>query len=207
MSNQGQFLGVLAAEVRWSWAHSVQLSVLSEAARRQHLGVTIYGPAGDVLLDSGGSGWNLPPDAPSLRDRRRARGSMIENTSVGTSFITGFSRSLGFREFRGLGGLVTVRQPADDAFAPVRELQHAIEGWGFFLAGVLAIAGWLYASRHVRRISAVASAAHRIRNGDVLALMPRQRGDGELARMCGALDGMVEDFRQKQDPAAPRARK
>ena len=33
--------------------------------------------------------------------------------------------------------------------------------------------------------------------------MPRQRGDLELDRMCGALDAMVEDFRAKQEKLAP----
>jgi hypothetical protein len=33
-------------------------------------------------------------------------------------------------------------------------------------------------------------------------VMPRPRGDGEIARMCGALGDMVDDFRAKQDAAA-----
>lgn len=206
---KGRFVGVLAALVRWSAARAIQLSVVPETAQRERLGVTIYALNGDILLDSGGSGWNLPPPAPSLPEQRRYRGSFVESSSHGPAFFTGYARSRGFRDYRGLGWLVTVRQPAAIAFAPVSALQRAVIGWGFGFTCVLAVASWFFAARLARRLTLVTAAAHRIRGGDVLAVIPLQHGESEMEKMCGAVGELVEDFRQKEEKrkaSEPRGR-
>ena len=194
----GEFLGVIGAYLQWEWAREVQHSVVAEALRRDRIGLTLYGPNGDVLLDSGGSGWNHPPDAPSV-EARNPRGRFVESTTVGTTYLTGYSRSRGYREFRGLGWLTTVRQPAERALAPARELQHRIVGWGLAFTALLGVVSWIAAGRLARRLRGIGAAADRVRDGDVLTVMPRPPGESEVARMCRALGEMVEDFRKKQD--------
>ena len=193
----GQFAGVLAAHLRWGWAREVQLSVVPEAARRERLGVTVYSAAGDALLDSGGSGWTRPPDAPAVPDRRKFRGNLIEPTTLGSTYLTGFVRSRGFREYRGLGWITAVRQPLDKVFAPAAELQLTIARWGFAFAGIAMTGAWLFAGRVSRRLRSVGTAAGRIQAGDVLTVLPSGRGEGELEHMCAALGRMVEDFRTR----------
>ncbi|HVS51066.1 MAG TPA: cache and HAMP domain-containing protein [Opitutaceae bacterium] len=200
-ASTGEFLGVLVAELRWSWARDVQQSVVPDALRREHIDATVYSAAGEVLLDSGGSGWSDPPEAPSIPLTRRARGAFAENAADGTSYITGFARSPGVRDFRGLGGLVTVRQRSDAVFATVRELQRTIAIWGAVVALVLAIASWRFAGRHARRLAAVTLAADRIRGGDVLTTMPRAHDESELDRMCGAIDAMTAELRHESADA------
>lgn len=201
-SVHGQFLGVLGGQVHWDWAREVQLSVVPEAARRERIGVTVYAPGGEVLLDSGGSGWTQPPEPPALANNRQFRGTMIETPAGGGApYVTGFARSRGYREFRGLGWLIVVRQPADLALAPARTLQRLIAGWGLLLAAVIAGASWIAAGRVARRLRAIGTAARRIQDGDILTVMPRAHGDGEFAGMCRALDAMVEDFRSRKTPA------
>ncbi len=205
-STQGQPLGVLGAQVHWDWAREVQLSVVPETARRERIGVTIYSNAGDVLLDSGGSGWTQPFEPPAIGDARKFRGSMSEvPAGGGPAQLTGFARSRGYRDFRGLGWLTVVRQPADLALAPARALERLIAGWGFILSAVLTVVSWFVAGHVARRLRAIGLAAHRIQGGDILTVMPRARGDGEYARMCRALDAMVEDFRARQAPSGTHA--
>jgi HAMP domain-containing protein len=196
--NNGERVGVLGADVQWEWAREVQLSVVPEAARRERIGLTVYAITGDVLLDSGGSGWSRPPDPPELGPRS-FRGSLVENAAGGTTYLTGFARSRGHREFRGLGWLVVVRQPVERALAPTRELRHRILGWGMAFTGILATVSWIAAGRLARRLHGIGAAAERIRQGDVLTVMPRPRGESEIAHMCGALGDMVDDFRKKQE--------
>ena len=199
-SATGQFLGVLGAQVRWSWAREVQLSVVPDAARREHLGVTVYSASREVLLDSGGSGWTEPPDAPGgLYDRPGTRGVLTENATGGTVYLTGYARTRGFRDYRGQGWLVVVRQPVADAFAPVQELRTRILRAGLGLVAAFAVFSWLFCARLERRLRAIATAAGRIGDGDVLTLMPRPQGDSELARTCAALGEMVGKLRQRQD--------
>ncbi len=206
-SVHGQFLGVLGAQVHWDWSREVQQSVVPETARRERIGVTIYAANNDVLLDSGGSGWTQPLDPPVIGDSRKFRGSMLETLATGGApYLTGFARSRGYRDFRGLGWLIVVRQPADLALAPARALQQTIAGWGIFLTAALTLASWLTAGYVARRLRAIGTAAQRIQEGDILTVMPRARGDGEYARMCRALDAMVEEFRSKQTTAETRER-
>jgi hypothetical protein len=194
----GRFAGVLAAHVRWGWTREVLAAVVPEAARREHQGITVYSADGDVLLDSGSSGWTRPPDFPALPDRRRLRGHLIEPTSLGTTYLTGYARSRGYREYRGLGWITALRQPVAPAFAPVAALRDTIARWGFGFALAGMLVAWLYAARLSRRLRAVGTAAGRIQGGDVLARLPSGRGEGELARMCGALNRLVDDLREKK---------
>lgn len=197
MSPEGAFVGALVAQVRWSMAREAQLSVVPDTARRERLGVTIYGSPTDVLLDSGGSGWSAPPGAPTPPERRRARGWFLETTVEGAHYLTGFARSRDARSFRGLPWLVAVRQPVDYAFAPVQTLRRTILTWGLIATALGALAGWVIAGRFARRMAAITAAAHRVREGDVLTVMPQRHGNSELARMCGALDAMVETLRRE----------
>jgi hypothetical protein len=195
----GQFAGVLAAHVRWNWSHDVQMSVVPEAAARERIGVTVYGSGRDVLLDSGGSGWSQPPEAPTLTDSRRFRGRMLEHTAGGTRYLSGFARSRGYREYRGIGWLTVVRQPIDRVVADVARLRRGIVLWGSLLTVAAGTANWILAGRHARRLRSVRAAAERIHEGDVLSVLPRPRGESEIAVMCGALDDLVEDLRAKQE--------
>ncbi len=195
-SAEGPLLGVLGAYLNWDWVREVQLSVVPEAARRERIGVTVYSATGEVLLDSGGSGWTQPPEAPVLSDPRKFRGTLLEPTTSGTSYVTGFARSRGYREYRGLGWLIAVRQPADLVLAPARELQRTLVGWGALLTVALVTISWISAGRLSRRLRSVGLAAERIRGGDVLTVLPRPPGDGEVARMCGSVGDLVEELRE-----------
>jgi HAMP domain-containing protein len=201
----GPFLGVLAAALNWEWMREIQLSVVPESARREQLGVTVYSTAGEVLLDSGASGWTQPPEPPALGEARRFRGSLLEATSGGTTYLTGFARSRGQREFRGLGWLIAVRQPAALAFAPARDLERRIAGWGMLFSAGLTLLAWHVAGRFVRRLRGIRTAAERIREGDLLTVMPQPRSAAEFDRMCGALGEMVEEFRARPAPPPPAA--
>ena len=194
----GRFGGVLAAHLRWGWTREVQLSVVPDLLRRDRIGLTLYTGQGDPLLDSGGSGWTRPPDAPAGADTRRLRGYFTEGTTLGTTYLTGYARSRGHKDFRGLGWITTVRQPADRAFAPAEELRRTILGWGIvFTAAGMAVA-WLLAGRVARRLRTVERAAGRIGSGDVLATLPPPRGDSEIDRMCVALGRLIEELRGRR---------
>ncbi len=200
---EGRLLGVLGAAVRMPLTREIQPTVIPEVARREHLGVTVYGAAGGLLLDSGGSGWSDPPVAPGVRETEM-RGYLVEKTGLGTTYFTGFTRARGYREFPGLGWLVTVRQPVQDAFAPAVRLQREIIGWGAALAVGVITLSWWFAGRLVKRMAVVENAAKLIRQGDVLTVLPHPTGDGEMDRMCAALDDLVEDLRVKHvKPADP----
>lgn len=197
LNSDGVFRGVLAAHIGWAWARDVQLSVVPESLVGKHIGVTLYADA-DVLLDSGASGWTHPPEPPAELDPRRPRGTLTERTSVGTTFITGFARSRGFRDYRGQGWLAVVRQPEDHAFVGVATLRRSVGTWAASLSLAAALASWFLAAPHARRLRSVRASAERIHEGDVLTVLPSPKDDSELSQMCQALDALVEDLRAKR---------
>lgn len=193
----GKFLGVLGAQIRWSWARDIEFSVLPESARRERLGLTLYSDRGDVLLDSGSSGWTAPPDLPA--DLSARRGHLVENAAGGTVYLSGYSHSRGFRDYRGQGWTAVVRQPVTAAFAPVQQLRQRITVIGLLLVVAIGTLTWIVTARLERRFRAVALAADRIGTGDILSLMPLAHGDSAYARMCTALATMVDSFRRRQE--------
>jgi hypothetical protein len=208
----GQSLGVLGAHLRWNWARDVQFSVLPEGATRDRLGLTVYTSMREPILDSGGTGWSVPPEPPTIANTRRFRGYLRENSTNGTAYLTAFARSRGFKEYRGMGWLATVRQPTELAFAPVRELRLSITRWGLLTVAGAIVASWCMAGTVARRMRSITASANRIRGGDILSVMPGPRDGSEYARMCSALGGMVGDFRerlekQEKPDKAPDVRK
>jgi HAMP domain-containing protein len=197
MAVNGQILGVLGAHLNWSWARDVQLSVVPETARRDSLGVAIYAQKGELLLDSGGSGWTEAPGIPTLPARAGPRGSFTESAEGGTVYLTGYARSQGYRDFPGLHLLVVVRQPTAIVLAPVHELQGWIWRLGGLLAGGLVILSWILVARLNRPMRAIARAADHIRGGDVTSLIPRYR-DGAAGRLSTAVGDLVDAFRARQ---------
>jgi len=195
----GNLVGVLAAHLRWGWTRDVQLSVVSESAFREHIGVTLYSAAGEVLLDSGASGWTQPPERPPISEGRRFRGAMFERIAGGTNYLTGYARSRGFREYHGIGWLTVVRQPVKHAFESVESLQRSISVCGAVVAVMAGLAGWIAVSRHARRLRLIGAAAGRIREGDILTVLPPPTGQSEMAGMCQALGDLVEDLRGKNE--------
>jgi HAMP domain-containing protein len=196
MDANGKVTGVLGANLRWSWVESVQEAVVPESARRLRQGVSIYATSGDLLYDAGVSGWSRPPDYPAIPPQQRFRGFMYED-SEGASYFTGYALTRGHRGLRNPGLLVTVRQPVERTFADVEQLRLNILLAGCVSTGLIMVAGWALASLLVRRLRAIETAANYIRRGDVLALIPRPDGNGELARMCEALHRMVQSFRHR----------
>jgi nitrogen fixation/metabolism regulation signal transduction histidine kinase len=57
---------------------------------------------------------------------------------------------------------------------------------------------WITLGRIARRLKAIALAADRIREGDILTVMPGAKGEGEMAHLCGAHGQMVSSLREQQ---------
>jgi HAMP domain-containing protein len=195
----GKMLGVLAASLRWSWVEQLQEQVVPESARRRLFGVTIYSAKGDVLLDTGTDIWGrltppYPPVPVSPRGIQSFRGYLHEQAD-GADYLTGYALTRGFRNFRGLGLMIAVRQPDRRAFGEVAELRSDIRLIGFSATAFIMVAAWGFAGLASQRMRAIESAAEYIEDGDALALIPQPKGRGDLARMCRALGRMVQTLR------------
>ena len=153
-----------------------------------------------VCVSCPSSGYNAMPtlalrlsSCPAIRC-----GSLIEATQEGGKYFTGYARSRGFREYRGLGWITVVRQPVDRVFGPVGDLQRSIFGWGLAFTAGLTVATWVVSGRTARRLNSMAAAAERMREGDVLTVLPRPHSNDEYGRMCGSVGALVEELREQK---------
>ncbi len=206
----GKIVGALCASLRWSWVETLQEQVVPESARRRLFAVTIYSAKGDILLDTGTDIWTttVPPYPPvpvSPRGQQSFRGYMHEEAEE-AAYLTGYALTRGFRNFRGLGLLIAVRQPDRRAFAEVGELRGQIRLIGYSATGFVIVAAWGLAGLLAQRLRAIELAANYIQEGDPLALIPRPTGRSDLARMCQSLGRMVAKLRGGPDGSEKTAR-
>lgn len=141
----GQILGVFGAHLSWRWAADVERSVLRPLAERKAVDTLILSQEGVVLLGPKGYG-DKRLDQESFRHARQDKnGSMIETWPDGKRYLVGYSRSAGYESYPGLGWVVVVRQPADEAFRSVDELRNRILWAGLGAAALVSLLVWVFA--------------------------------------------------------------
>lgn len=195
---QGKFQGVLGAHLNWKWAGEMEKSLRQVVENDDSVEVLILDESGTVLLG--------PPELEtqqlSLNSAKAASASQnpyrVETWSDGKSYLSGFARSIGYRNYPGLGWLVLVRQKSDIAFAPARQLQQQIFVLTMALGLLLAILGWIIADSLAQPMLAIAAAANCIRQGDTTCKIPIVRGKNELAILSRSLSQLVRSLMQKE---------
>ena len=195
---QGNFQGVLGAHLNWKWAEEMEKSLRQVVENDDSVEVLILGEDGTVLLG--------PPELEtqqlSLTSAKAVSGSQnpykVETWSDGKSYLSGFARSIGYRNYPGLGWIVLVRQKSDIAFAPARQLQQQIFVLTMALGLLLAILGWIIADSLAQPMLAIAAAANCIRQGDTTCKIPIVRGKNELAILSRSLSQLVRSLMQKE---------
>jgi len=204
---QGNPRGVLAAHLSWTWSKEVQTSLLRSLQSR-NTQMFILRQDGNPLL--GPPGFNAQPQAKtsstkplsltSIKAAQRGLNSYsIETWSDDKTYLTGFARSSGYRNYPGLGWLVLVRQKTDVAFAPAQRLQQQIFEWNVTLGGLFAVLGWLVANRITKPMVAIAAAADRIRQGNTTVEIPVLQGQDETANLSKSLNTLVSTLTQQEN--------
>ncbi|MGF7208193.1 diguanylate cyclase (GGDEF)-like protein [Skermanella aerolata] len=188
---QGTVVGTLASHFSWEWARAIQRSLLESMKGRPGLEALIVGADGTVLLGPEGSfGGKL--DLESIRlARGRHRGWGVEEWPDGKSYLTGVAFGSGHGDYQGLGWTVLARQPVDVAFAPAELLREDILIYGGIFAVVFSILAWIAAGWITRPLSAIASAAKRLRDGEPGVEIPALGGVAEVEDLSQSLRALI----------------
>ncbi len=195
VSDSGKFQGVLGAHLNWTWAREVEKS-LRQATGNDSVEVLVLSQDGTVLLGA------LESQKLSLKSVKAALAGqnryVVETWGDGKSYLTGFARSKGYRQYPGLGWLVLVRQKSNIAFAPARQLERQIFILTNGLGVLLAIIGWMIADQITKPMLAIARAADCIQKGDTTIKIPLVRGKDEIAILSHSLSKLVRSLTQKE---------
>ncbi len=190
IDKRGVLQGVLCGHIFWKWAEEVLDS-------KRTPGKEIFLLSQDGLVLSG-------PEAPrsalsklapqtmkTIQESSQGGGYLLERWSNGKTYLVGYSKSSGYRDYPGLGWVALMREEATLAFAPAKALQQRILMMGGLLGLLFAWMGWMMAGRIARPITRISQAADRIAAGELEYDFPAQQGDGEVEHLSTAIHDMV----------------
>ncbi len=189
----GVLLGVLCGHIYWRWADEVL-----DSKKTPGKDIFLVSKGGLVLSGPAQPQSKLaelsPETMQAISDNPNSSGYQLVKWSDGKTYLVGFAKSSGYREYPGLGWVSLVRQEAGVAFAPARNLQRHIVLAGGALGLLFVWLGWLMAGRIARPISRISLAADRIAAGELVYDVPIRQGDGEVAHLSTAIHDMVQNL-------------
>lgn len=189
----GVLQGVLCGHIFWKWAEEVLDS-------KKAPGKDIYLLTQDGLLLSGpeAARTDLSKLAPltmqTIKASAQNSGYLLETWRDGKTYLVGYAKSSGYRDYPGMGWISLMREDVTQAFAPARELRQRILIMGLGLGLLFAWLGWLLAGRIARPITRISLAADKIAAGELTYDVPALQGDGEVAHLSTAIHDMVSSL-------------
>ncbi|AFK57140.1 diguanylate cyclase [Tistrella mobilis] len=196
---EGGLIGVVGAHLSWSWADDIRRSLIAPGESRSGTDILVVDKDGAVLLGPRAlEGQKL--DLPGLTAGSRDPGPWVETWPDGDrAYLTALHRSQGFRDYPGLGWTVVVRQPVDQALAPVRDLRRLIL-WGAVAIAATAcgFALWL-AARIASPLDRLSRAARRVGETSSPDEVPLDGGYREVRDLAWSLQRMIAALTQKQE--------
>ncbi len=193
----GETIGVLGAQIDWSWAEEVRDSLFGNAPEGKGEQVLVLTETGVVLLGP----QELTGKKLELESVRQAMTGAnkfaIEQWPDGGRYVTGYAKSNGYRNFAGLGWIVLVRQNADEALAPAIKLQRQTLVLSLGLAALAAIAAWFLSGRISAPLLRLTHAADALREGNPVGI-PEVRDYAEVESLSRSLATLVSELKHRQ---------
>ncbi len=201
IDRDGVLLGVLCGHIFWTWAAEVLDS-------KQTPGQDIFLLSKDGKVLSGPEqAWEefsgLAPQTAQQVSGEAKSGYHLETFRDGKTYLVGYAKSSGYREYGGLGWTSVVREDVTTAFAPAQQLQRRILLVGVLLGVLFAWVSWLMAGRIARPIYRISRAAEHVAAGELSYDVPRTKGDDEVALLSQSIHDMVanltREIRQRRE--------
>lgn len=196
--SDGAIEGVLGAHLSWEWAADVERSVLRPLAERRAVDTLILSRGGAVLLGPREYADMVLRQPSVLRARLGGNGSLIETWPDGRRYLVGFSASHGYQSYPGLGWLVLVRQPLDEAYRPIEALKRKIL-WGGLASSLLAgLLVWALARSVTRPLRTITGHADDLREGRASDIPPVRSRLAEVQILQSALNALLAKLRANE---------
>jgi diguanylate cyclase (GGDEF)-like protein/PAS domain S-box-containing protein len=187
----GTIAGVFGTHLSWRWAADVQRSVLRPLAERKGVDTLILSRKGAVLLGPKEYTDQVLHQESLTRAVQEKNGSLIETWPDGKRYLVGFSQSLGHETYPGLGWIVVVRQPLDEAFRPVEALRSSILWIGLCAAALVSFLIWFFAKNITQPLATITQHADALRAGLVKEIPLIESRLTEVQILQGALNSLL----------------
>ncbi|MFA5957616.1 ATP-binding protein [Hyphomicrobium sp.] len=197
VSDSKSTIGVLGATLSADWAEEVRDTLLGSMKDAIPADVIVLNEARQVLFGPDDIAGKVL-DLPSIRAARPGNaGYALERWPDKKSYVTGFSKSDGYRSYSGLNWIVLVRENQRQAFASVRSLQRTILVSGGIFAAMAALLSWVLASKLSQPLLQLADVAERLRRGQKLEF-PQVGGYQEARVLSQSLRSLVKELDAQQ---------
>lgn len=168
----GTIAGVFGTHLSWQWAAEIERSVLRPLAERKGVDTLILSRNGVVLLGPERYLDQTLAQESFARAARDRNGSVIETWPDGRRYLVGYSQSRGYETYPGLGWVVLVRQPLDEAFGPLNELRSKILWGGLFAAALVSLLVWTFSRNITKPLVRITHHAEALRAGHTREIPP-----------------------------------
>jgi diguanylate cyclase (GGDEF)-like protein/PAS domain S-box-containing protein len=195
----GKIRGVFGTHLSWQWAADVKRSVLRPLAVRKAVDTLILSKGGVVLLGPEDYADKVVQQQSFSRAQREKNGSVIETWPDGKRYLVGYSQSLGHASFPGLGWVVLVRQPLEEAFRPVEDLRRKILWAGLCAAALVSLLVWIFSKNITKPLATITLHADALRAGHVQQLPPIRSRLTEVQVLQSTLNALLSKLLANED--------
>jgi diguanylate cyclase (GGDEF)-like protein len=195
IGNNGEFKGVLAAHLSWEWAREIQDIILKPLQeKRQNVDLFIISSKDNTVLLGPERFLGKPLDLKSINAANSNKNDWkLERWPDGKSYLTGYAFGKGYKDYKGLGWTVIVRQPESVAYASVENLQKFILMIGTLSAVLMATIGWFLAGKIANPLHKIAQTANELRRGKAVEI-PIMKGIKDIEVLSLSLRALVSSL-------------
>ena len=194
--------GILAAHLSWQWAQEVRELIMSPFKQHKQLEMLVISKQDNsvILGPQKYLGQTLSLESIQLA-RKGENAYRIETWPDGKKYITGFIQTKGYQNYPGLDWTILSRQPLNQAFYAVNELQLLVWLIGGLFALIFAFVSWHLASRIARPLEYISKSAKQISQGENIEI-PLHRGLKDIEVLSNSLRSMVHNLTQTESALA-----
>ncbi len=186
---RGTLTGVVAAHLSWDWASEVERSVLGQIPEGTGVEAMILSTDGTVIL-----GPQSLVGKPLAIAPAGGQDTKVQSWPDGRTFLTSVVQTKGYRDYPGLGWRVVLRQPVDQAMAPITELRNRVIAWGAFASLLAVFVGHVLATWLSAPLRAMSRAVEAAGIDGAVPDLPLTSRYTEAATLSKALRNYVSDL-------------
>ncbi|ASA21265.1 sensor domain-containing diguanylate cyclase [Paenibacillus donghaensis] len=208
LDKQGGVTGVLAAHLSWEWSRQVETSILEPLKDRlQDVELYVVSDKDHTILLGPEDKVGQQMSSDVLKQARSEYSSwIIEKDKDNQEYLTGYAYGNGYLNYPGLGWSVIIRQPADVAFASVKQLEQFIVLAGMAAAALFGILGWLLAGWIARPLHHIARTADLLSTGVDIEI-PTSHRYRDVSMLSVSLQNLVRNLTQTEHALGYRSDK
>lgn len=190
---RGEFKGVLAAHLSWTWANTVQKAIMTPLRQDHAMDMLVLSANDHVILLGPSDRLGETFELPAYLNLSPGSKGYFEAAAGGQKYLMGYSVSDGNLDYEGLGWIIVVRQPLSTAYQEVYLLQRNILLIGSLSALLFSLLVFFLSSHIAKPLTEIVRATELIRFGENLDI-PKHKGIRETELLSDALQNLINNL-------------